>query len=215
MVDERFACRTETMQWSQRDTKGDVPPACRAHTTTLVDRKLVVFGGGQGAIYYDTVYVLDISTRTWTRPNIKAPFPPCRRAHTAVLYQQKIWVFGGGNGMTALHDVWTLDVSDMAHMKWEQQHPTGRKPDPRGYHTANLVGNVMIVVGGSNAKEFFHDIWCLDLGMSDLGQKRDAFSPNTFLRHFGLESNPCENPVPADDARHNASGLLPVHIRWP
>ncbi|KAF9463377.1 hypothetical protein BDZ94DRAFT_1218326 [Collybia nuda] len=153
----------ETMQWSQRDTKGDIPPACRAHTTTLVDRKLIVFGGGQGAIYYDTVYILDISTRTWTRPKIKAPYPPCRRAHSAVLYQQKIWVFGGGNGMTALHDVWTLDISDMAHMKWEQQHPTGRKPDPRGYHTANLVGNVMIVVGGSNAKEFFHDIWCLNL----------------------------------------------------
>lgn len=70
--------------------------------------------------------------------------------------------------MTALNDVWTLDVSDMAHMKWEQKITSGRRPDPRGYHTANIVGSVMIVIGGSNAKDFFHDIWCLDLGMAPL-----------------------------------------------
>jgi N-acetylneuraminic acid mutarotase len=154
------------MQWSQRDTKGDIPPPRRAHTTTLVDRKLVVFGGGQGALYYDTVYVLDIASRTWSRPKVSSPSPPCRRAHTAVLHEQKIWIFGGGNGMTALNDVWTLDVSDPKNMKWEEQKIRGRVPDPRGYHTANLVGNVMIVVGGSNAKDFFPDVWCLDLGTS-------------------------------------------------
>jgi hypothetical protein len=66
--------------------------------------------------------------------------------------------------MTALNDVWTLDVSSMTKMKWQKIETTGRKPDARGYHTANLVGNVMIVVGGSNGKELFTDIWCLHLG---------------------------------------------------
>ena len=40
----------------------------------------------------------------------------------------------------------------------------GSRPGPRGYHTANLVGNIMIVVGGSDGRECFSDIWVLNLG---------------------------------------------------
>ncbi|KAI0063348.1 galactose oxidase [Artomyces pyxidatus] len=158
----------ETMQWSRPEMQGDLPPPCRAHSATLVDRKIVIFGGGEGPVYYNSVYVLDIAMRRWSKPQIlnhKDDIPPPRRAHTTVLYQGKIWVFGGGNGMQALNDVWTLDVSgSLDKVRWEQVTVTGRKkPSPRGYHTANLVGNVMIVVGGSDGRECFSDIWCLNL----------------------------------------------------
>ncbi|KIK65660.1 hypothetical protein GYMLUDRAFT_365124 [Collybiopsis luxurians FD-317 M1] len=110
--------------------------------------------------------------------------PAPRRAHTAVHYNGKIWVFGGGNGMMALNDVWTLDISRMV---WEKMnvrgkdssfgsddynpggkngrnpHGPGGVPSPRGYHTANLVGNMMIVVGGSDGKDCFAEVWCLNL----------------------------------------------------
>ncbi|KAJ7737879.1 galactose oxidase [Mycena maculata] len=153
----------ETMQWTRPDTVGDVPPPSRAHTATLVDRKLVIYGGGQGSTYYDSVYVLDTVTRRWSRPSVAGPTPPPRRAHTGVLYHGKIYMFGGGNGMTALNDVWTLDVSNMSKMRWEELQTVGRKPSHRGYHTANLIGNIMIVVGGSDGKDCFNDIWCLNL----------------------------------------------------
>ncbi|KAF7373327.1 hypothetical protein MSAN_00542200 [Mycena sanguinolenta] len=138
-----FCFDTETMQWSRPETVGETPPPSRAHTATLVDRKIVVYGGGQGSTYYDTVYVLDTVTRRWSCPNI--------------------YMFGGGNGMTALNDVWTLDVSNMGKMRWDELQTSGRKPSHRGYHTANLIGNVMIVVGGSDGKDCFNDIWCLNL----------------------------------------------------
>ncbi|KAI0052434.1 galactose oxidase [Auriscalpium vulgare] len=159
---------TETMQWSRPEMQGDIPLPCRAHSATLIDRKLVVFGGGEGPVYYNSVYVLDITLRRWLKPiivNHKEDIPPPRRAHTTVLYQGKIWVFGGGNGMQALNDVWTLDVTGtLERMKWDQVNIVGRKkPSPRGYHTANLVGNMMIVIGGSDGRECFSDIWCLDL----------------------------------------------------
>ncbi|KAJ7166577.1 galactose oxidase [Mycena filopes] len=160
-----FCFDTETMQWSRPDTVGETPPPSRAHTATLVDRKIVVYGGGQGSTYYDSIYVLDTVTRRWTRPAVTGSTPPPRRAHTGVLYQGKIWMFGGGNGMTALNDVWTLDVSGIAggKLRWEEVQTAGRRPGHRGYHTANLVGNVMIVVGGSDGKDCFNDIWCLNL----------------------------------------------------
>ena len=102
------------------------------------------------------------------RDSLDAPLEKLRLAGMVRLTD---WVKDHGQGyvltpegMTALNDVWTLDVSSMTKMKWQKIETTGRKPDARGYHTANLVGNVMIVVGGSNGKELFTDIWCLHLG---------------------------------------------------
>ncbi|KAG6832586.1 hypothetical protein H0H87_001243 [Tephrocybe sp. NHM501043] len=154
---------TETMQWTIRESTGSIPPPFRAHTTTLIDRKLIVIGGGFGMRYFNDVYVFDTTTRHWTTPTIVGPCPTPRRAHTAVLHDHKIWVFGGGTGLHALNDVWTLDVSSFSKMKWEQVQTTGRTPKNRGYHTANLIRNLMVVVGGSDGKDFFTDVWCLDL----------------------------------------------------
>ncbi|KAH7910001.1 hypothetical protein BJ138DRAFT_1009756 [Hygrophoropsis aurantiaca] len=156
---------TETMQWSHPEMLGEIPPPCRAHTATLVDRKIVIFGGGQGPVYYDSTYILDTTTRRWIAPNFgERECPAPRRAHTSVLYQNKIWVFGGGNGLTALNDLWTLDVGvSIDRMRWEPIRTRGEPPAPRGYHTANLVGNVMIVIGGSDGRECFSDVWCLNL----------------------------------------------------
>lgn len=161
---------TETMQWTHPTTCGDVPSPCRAHTATLVDTKLVMIGGGEGGRYYNGVYVLDTLTHRWSRPTFPADMqiPAPRRAHTSVYYRGKIWVFGGGNGKLALNDLWTLEVGTTANvdrMKWELMATRGRKPTARGYHTANLIGNVMVVVGGSDGRECFSDIWCLNLGV--------------------------------------------------
>ena len=65
--------------------------------------------------------------------------------------------------MQALNNIWTLEASgSLDKMKWEQVTIDGRKrPSPRGYHTANLVQNVMIIVGGSDGSVCFlsWDIW--------------------------------------------------------
>ncbi|KAG1740158.1 uncharacterized protein EDB91DRAFT_1282957 [Suillus paluster] len=179
-----FCFDTDTMHWSHPDTLGDIPPPCRAHTATLVDRKIVVFGGGQGPVYYDSTYIFDTTTRSWFCPSFphsqsssppqNPPLHPApRRAHTAVLYNGKIYIFGGGNGLTALNDLWALDTysygggsfggSTSNGLRWSRIETTGELPAPRGYHTANLVGNVMIVIGGSDGRECFSDVWCLHL----------------------------------------------------
>jgi len=167
---------TETMQWTHPDTIGEAPPACRAHTATLVGKSIVVYGGGLGSHYFDSVYILDVPSRKWSRPHIlEGKQPAGRRAHTAVYYQQKLWIFGGGNGLTALNDVWTLDMGPGGNgivegpegkrgLKWEEQKTYGARPTPRGYHTATLVGSMMVVVGGSDGMECFTDIWLLNLG---------------------------------------------------
>ena len=158
---------TEMMQWSHPEMQGDLPPLCRVHSTTLIGRKIVIIGGSKGASYYNRVFVFDIPTRCWSHPMFTTTdIPPLRRAHATVLYQNKIWVFGGGNRLQALNNVWTLNVSSsLDWMHWEQVAILGCKQAlPRGYHTANLVQNDMVVVGGSDGREYFQDIWCLNLG---------------------------------------------------
>ncbi|KAG8828900.1 hypothetical protein FRC17_007397 [Serendipita sp. 399] len=94
--------------------------------------------------------------------------PPPRRAHTAVYYRQKLYIFGGGNGVKALNDVWSLDTTvTVEKMRWEQVKTSGQKPGPRGYHTANLVGNIMVVIGGSDGRDCFSDVWALNLDTLD------------------------------------------------
>ncbi|CDO70419.1 hypothetical protein BN946_scf184999.g60 [Trametes cinnabarina] len=164
--------RSETMQWTHPQVRGKIPKPCRAHSATLVDRKIFVVGGGEGLDYYNDVYVLDTVTREWHHPlssdtpeaERTCPFPPPRRAHTSVFYKNKLWIFGGGNGTHALNDVWALDLSGgLDRLRWEEVHTHGKKPSERGYHTANLIGSVMVVVGGSDGKQCFSDIWCLNL----------------------------------------------------
>ncbi|KAH7049047.1 hypothetical protein BKA57DRAFT_393616, partial [Linnemannia elongata] len=151
----------DTMHWSQPKTFGSIPPPCRAHSSTLVDNKrLYVFGGGDGPHYFNEVYMLDTDTLTWTNPQTTGERPCRRRAHTTCVYNNCIYVFGGGDGVQALNDTYKLDLADM---RWSEVKTTGQIPIARGYHTSNLIKSQFIVYGGSDGHECFSDVHVLDL----------------------------------------------------
>jgi Rab9 effector protein with kelch motifs len=116
-------------------------------------------------------------------------------------------VFGGGNGLQALNDVWTLDVSgSLDRTKWERVTISGRKrPSPRGYHTANLVQNVMIVVGGSDRRECFQDIWCLNLGASSLVMSFPYRSFTSYQTHVHITDTAVWTQVKPDTLHRRLS----------
>ncbi|KAF9084665.1 hypothetical protein BGX23_010334 [Mortierella sp. AD031] len=151
----------DTMHWSQPKTFGSIPPPCRAHSSTLVDNKrLYVFGGGDGPHYFNDVYILDTDTLTWTNPQTTGDRPCRRRAHTTCVYDNCIYVFGGGDGVRALNDTFKLDLADM---RWSEVKTTGQIPIARGYHTSNLIKSQFIIYGGSDGHECFSDVHVLDL----------------------------------------------------
>jgi hypothetical protein len=157
---------TESLQWTTIEPYGETLPPIRAHTTTLVGDQLYLFGGGDGPTYSNDVWVFDTITHRWSRPQIishRGQLPPPRRAHTTVLYRNYLVVFGGGNGQAALNDVWALDVSDPNRLSWHEWRAHGDVPHKKGYHTANLVGEKMIVYGGSDGHASFADVHVLDL----------------------------------------------------
>jgi hypothetical protein len=176
--------------WRTLKTGGETRlPPLRAHTTTLVGKTLYVFGGGDGPTYSNDVYAFDtcrsdneISSRrsshslfplfssavthTWSKPRISTPpsdRPLPRRAHTAVHYTHYLLIFGGGNGQAALNDVWVCDVRNPSELRWEEWRATGDVPVCKGYHTANLVGEKMVVYGGSDGVHSFANVHVLDI----------------------------------------------------
>ncbi|KAJ9123920.1 hypothetical protein QFC22_000711 [Naganishia vaughanmartiniae] len=158
---------TETHMWRTLKTGGETAlPPLRAHTTTLVGKILYVFGGGDGPTYSNDVYAFDTFTHTWSKPRIATPpseRPLPRRAHTAVHYTHHLLIFGGGNGQAALNDVWVCDVRNPAELRWEEWRATGDLPVCKGYHTANLVGEKMVVYGGSDGVHSFANVHVLDI----------------------------------------------------
>lgn len=157
---------TESLQWSTIQTTGEPIPALRAHTTTLVGETLYIFGGGDGPTYSNDVWTFNTVTHQFLHPLVATPrnaLPPPRRAHTTALYNNFLVVFGGGNGQAALNDVWALDVSDPTRLTWHEWRTRGDVPQKKGYHTANLVGDKMIVFGGSDGHASFADVHVLNL----------------------------------------------------
>jgi hypothetical protein len=62
-----------------------------------------------------------------------------------------------------LNDIWALDISDPTRLTWEEWPTQGEAPARKGYHTANLVGDKMIVFGGSDGHASFADVHVLNL----------------------------------------------------
>ncbi|KAJ2391739.1 hypothetical protein H4S02_001171 [Coemansia sp. RSA 2611] len=160
-----YVLDTETMFWTRMRTSGDEVPPCRAHTATAVGYRLFVFGGGDGTQYFSDLYVLDVRTCVWTRAPLVGPAPSSRRTHTCFYYNGFVYLFGGGDGHRALNDLWRVRAEPDANgaYAWEEVETTGGRPFPRGYHTSTLVGNQVVVFGGSDGQECFGDTSLLNL----------------------------------------------------
>lgn len=104
----------ETYWWSCHKTKGICPPPrpCRAHTANLIGDHILIFGGGNGPNYFNTLYLLNVKTLTWERPEVRGQLPSPRRAHTAWVYNDLLYVFAGGDGMCALNDIYVLSKDE-------------------------------------------------------------------------------------------------------
>ncbi|KAJ1805658.1 hypothetical protein LPJ56_006510 [Coemansia sp. RSA 2599] len=160
-----YVLDTEAMFWSRMRTTGDQVPPCRAHTSTAVGHRLFVFGGGDGTQYFSDLYVLDTKSCVWTRARVTGASPSSRRTHTCFHYNGYVYLFGGGDGHRALNDLWRVRAEPNASgaYEWEEVETSGGRPFPRGYHTSTLVGNQVVVFGGSDGQECFGDTSLLNL----------------------------------------------------
>jgi len=163
--DRLYIFDTESMYCQKIDSSGiPLAAAPRGHSCCVLDNKMYIYGGGDGSVYYDHLYVLDTNTLQWTKQDCTGTPPGPRRSHTATLVGKRMYVFGGGDGNKALNDIFVLDTD---RNSWEKiTVKSSEVPASRGYHTASLIENKLCIYGGSDGQECFSDLWSLDLNNS-------------------------------------------------
>ncbi|KAK7751199.1 hypothetical protein SLS62_006884 [Diatrype stigma] len=145
----------DSFHWSAPQVFGDAPAPLRAMTcTAIANRRLVVFGGGDGPAYYNDVYVLDTVNFRWHRPRIVSS--PSSS--------------GGGGGSATSSGAGGNNSN--SNKEGDAESAGGGSgsgsnaplmPSPRRAHTACLYKNGIYVFGGGDGVRALNDIWRLDV----------------------------------------------------
>jgi Rab9 effector protein with kelch motifs len=150
-------------QWTKVEPEGRIPEPRAYHSATVVRDTMIVFGGQNGEICSQNVYIYNFTTNHFNKVFIDDEIPhPRRMAHTVNAVANKLWVFGGSDISTCYSELW---VFDLAEKRWELQKCAGTVPNPRGYHCAVYYDSRMFVFGGMNLTwEGFADVHVLEFG---------------------------------------------------
>merc|ERR1711939_614512 len=120
-----------------------------AHTSTLYDTNLYIFGGVCGSKYFNGLHCLDLSSMAWRNQETTGPPPSARMGHTAVLMDKNLIIHGGfcipnansinnAEGMgAALKSCYLNDlrVLDLEKYQWSRLRTHGTPIAPRFGHT--------------------------------------------------------------------------------
>ncbi|KAH7289332.1 hypothetical protein KP509_31G070600 [Ceratopteris richardii] len=163
---------TITLEWRQLQVTGPSPPPRCGHTATLVEKRLLIFGGrgGGGPIMGDLwalkgLFDDEKDLPAWVQLKLpgQAPAPRCGHSVTAGGHQLLFYGGHGTGGWLTRYDIYHSDcvILDRASVQWKKLAVTSDLPPPRAYHTMTRVGNQFLLVGGYDGKSTFGDFWWL------------------------------------------------------
>mmetsp|Transcript_79248 Transcript_79248/g.232745 ORF Transcript_79248/g.232745 Transcript_79248/m.232745 type:complete len:714 (-) Transcript_79248:47-2188(-) len=155
----------QSVAWVKQVPTGPVPAAREGHTLTLVDRKLVLFGGyaSCGKVLND-LHLYDVDAQQWSRLQIGGVSPLPRQAHSAVRHGRDVVVAGGcdiGDAQPhCFNDVWSLSLIDL---EWTRRSSDAVMWYAREGHTATFVRGGMFAFGGCQlGSQCYNDMTVLD-----------------------------------------------------
>ena len=125
------------------------------HASTLVGRKMVVYGGWNGVTLYNDLWIFNTDSFSWMQPKTTGFAPSARYGHTLTLSPDgRLIVFGGCSRSPKdpvipcyNNDIRTLDTDTMI---WTRPKTSGSVPTARFAHSATLLDNntKLVIFGG-------------------------------------------------------------------
>jgi len=185
-----------TSTWTPIFHNGSVPQRS-AHTATHVSGRIYVFGGwnytGSAVQYFNDLWSFDTTSLYlggfgiapyWTPVTPTNSAPPARNGHSAVGGGGALWVFGGfyhnpakgpwvsctapDDNCIYYNDLWKYDSPSNS---WTKINAGGPAPSGRWGHSADVLGNRMLVFGGNSAGAVsLNDIWSFDFSTNNWQQ---------------------------------------------
>lgn len=163
---------TISLEWTELSITGSAPPQRCGHTTTMVEKRLLVFGGrGGGGPIMGDLWALkglieeDNEMPGWTQLKLPGQSPSPRCGHTITSGGHYLLVFGGHGtgGWLSRYDIYHNDciVLDRISVQWKRLSTYNDPPPPRAYHSMTCIGERYLLFGGFDGKITFGDIWWL------------------------------------------------------
>lgn len=186
-----YVLDTMSLEWTQLPITGSSPPPRCGHTATMVEKRLLIFGGrgGGGPIMGDLwalkgLFEEDNESPAWTQLKLPGQAPAARCGHTITYGGTQLLVFGGHGtaGWLTRYDVYYNDcvILDRASVQWKRLVVSNEPPPARAYHSMTRIGSRFLLFGGYDGKSTFGDIWWL-VSEDDPIAKRAPLSPRSRL----------------------------------
>ncbi|XP_042462987.1 protein GLUTELIN PRECURSOR ACCUMULATION 3-like isoform X2 [Zingiber officinale] len=179
---------TMSLEWMELSITGSAPPPRCGHSATMVEKRLLIFGGrgGSGPIMGDLWALKGIideenETPGWTQLKLPGQTPSPRCGHTITSGGHYLLLFGGHGtgGWLSRYDVYHNDciILDRVSVQWKRLATSNDPPAPRAYHSMTSIGSRYLLFGGFDGKTTFGDIWWL-VPEDDPIAKRLQSAPN-------------------------------------
>ncbi|XP_020597735.1 tip elongation aberrant protein 1 isoform X2 [Phalaenopsis equestris] len=163
---------TISLEWTELSITGSAPPPRCGHTATMVEKRLLVFGGrgGGGPIMGDLWALKGLIEEEnempgWTQLKLPGPSPSPRCGHSITSGGPYLLVFGGHGtgGWLSRYDIYHNDciVLDRISVQWKRLSTNNDPPPTRAYHSMTCIGARYLLFGGFDGKTTFGDIWWL------------------------------------------------------
>ncbi|KAK4593173.1 hypothetical protein RGQ29_017352 [Quercus rubra] len=184
-----YVLDTISLEWMELSVSGSLPPPRCGHTATMVEKRLLVYGGrgGGGPIMGDLwglkgLFEEENETPGWTQLKLPGQAPSPRCGHTVTSGGHYLLLFGGHGtgGWLSRYDIYYNDsiVLDRVSAQWKRL-PTGNEPPAaRAYHSMTSIGSRHLLIGGFDGKSTFGDLWWLVPEEDPIAKRFTASPPN-------------------------------------
>ncbi|NXU53994.1 RABEK protein, partial [Turnix velox] len=105
---------TDTLSWSEANTRGEPPSPRQGHVVAAVGTKLLVHGGLAGDVFYDDLFCIDTDELRWEKVPARGDVPGGRASHSAAVFKDNLYIFGGIGASG------TLDTTYKYHTEQQQ-----------------------------------------------------------------------------------------------
>ncbi|KAG6573874.1 Protein GLUTELIN PRECURSOR ACCUMULATION 3, partial [Cucurbita argyrosperma subsp. sororia] len=215
-----YVLDTMSLEWTELSVAGSLPPPRCGHTATMLEKRLLVYGGrgGGGPILGDLWALKGLieeenETAGWTQLKLPGQGPSPRCGHTITSGGHYLLLFGGHGtgGWLSRYDVYHNDsiVLDRVTAQWKRL-PTGNEaPSARAYHSMTCVGSRYLLFGGFDGKSTFGDLWWLVTEEDPIVKRLFSTSPNDLPQNKDLttlneDSSSAQESEQDSQGRHNA-----------
>eukprot|EP00002_Diphylleia_rotans_P010349 TRINITY_DN207_c1_g2_i1.p1 TRINITY_DN207_c1_g2~~TRINITY_DN207_c1_g2_i1.p1 ORF type:complete len:2529 (-),score=565.37 TRINITY_DN207_c1_g2_i1:198-7784(-) len=106
---------TKTMEWSWRESTGEIPERRNSYCLVAIKNKVHLFGGQivDGFAYTNDIYSLDTNEFEWRISYVRSATKPSKRGYSrCVAFQNRLYIYGGFDSYEKI-DLWFYDFDTL------------------------------------------------------------------------------------------------------